>query len=93
MDLLQHGVDRSVIAMWLGHEPNVTVNVTGCDGSKTLAGLSRRGRCPEGELVAMARRRRMVEKGPVFWAFVKNTYLTRRHPARVSVNVCRGFVV
>lgn len=27
MDLLQHGVDRSVIALWLGHETLETVNV------------------------------------------------------------------
>lgn len=27
MDLLQHGVDRSVIALWLGHEALETVNV------------------------------------------------------------------
>ena len=27
MDLLQHGVDRSVIALWLGHETMDTVNV------------------------------------------------------------------
>ena len=27
MDLLQHGVDRSVLALWLGHETLETVNV------------------------------------------------------------------
>jgi site-specific recombinase XerD len=27
MDLLQHGVDRSVIALWLGHETLETVNI------------------------------------------------------------------
>jgi len=27
MDLLQHGVDRSVIALWLGHETLETVNM------------------------------------------------------------------
>lgn len=27
MDLLQHGVDRSVIALWLGHETLETVDV------------------------------------------------------------------
>ena len=27
MDLLQHGVDRSVIALWLGHETLATVDV------------------------------------------------------------------
>lgn len=27
MDLLQHGVDRSVIALWLGHETPETVEV------------------------------------------------------------------
>ncbi len=27
MDLLQHGVDRTVIALWLGHETLETVNV------------------------------------------------------------------
>ncbi len=27
MDLLQHGVDRSVIALWLGHETLGTVDV------------------------------------------------------------------
>ena len=27
MDLLQHGVDRSVIALWLGHERLETVDV------------------------------------------------------------------
>ena len=27
MDLLQHGVDRSVIALWLGHEKMETVQV------------------------------------------------------------------
>jgi integrase len=27
MDLLQHGVDRSVIALWLGHETLDTVDV------------------------------------------------------------------
>ena len=27
MELLQHGVDRSVIALWLGHETLETVNV------------------------------------------------------------------
>jgi site-specific recombinase XerD len=27
MDLLQHGVDRSVIALWLGHESVETTNV------------------------------------------------------------------
>jgi len=27
MDLLQHGVDRTVIALWLGHESTETVDV------------------------------------------------------------------
>ena len=27
MDLLQHGVDRSVIALWLGHESMETVQI------------------------------------------------------------------
>jgi integrase/recombinase XerD len=27
MDLLHHGVDRSVIALWLGHESPETTNV------------------------------------------------------------------
>ncbi len=27
MDLLQHGVDRSVIALWLGHESMVTTEI------------------------------------------------------------------
>jgi site-specific recombinase XerD len=27
MDLLQHGVDRTVIALWLGHETLETVDV------------------------------------------------------------------
>ncbi len=27
MDLLQHGVDRSVIALWLGHESVVTTQM------------------------------------------------------------------
>ena len=27
MDLLQHGVDRSMIALWLGHETLETVDV------------------------------------------------------------------
>jgi integrase len=27
MDLLQHGVDRTVIALWLGHESTETIDV------------------------------------------------------------------
>lgn len=65
MELLQHGVDRSVIALWLGHETLETVNVyihadikmkedalaktTPLDGSP--------GRyCPDDELLAFLKR-------------------------------------
>ena len=27
MELLQHGVDQSVIALWLGHEPGETTQI------------------------------------------------------------------
>jgi hypothetical protein len=31
-------------------------------------------------------------KKPGFYAFVKNTYLTRQPPTRIYVSVCKGFV-
>src|SRR5271157_4385001 len=37
--------------------------------------------------------RRVSVNKRVFWAFVKNTYLTNRPPTRVSTNVYRVFVL
>ena len=59
MDLLQHGIDRSVIALWLGHESVQTTQMyLHADMKMKEAALSRttpfrvpRGRYrPEGEL-------------------------------------------
>src|SRR5437867_4741833 len=43
MDLLQGGVDRSVIALWLGHESVETTQIylAACEFSRTIDHLSR----------------------------------------------------
>jgi site-specific recombinase XerD len=61
MDLLQHGVDRAVIALWLGHESVETTQIyLHADMKMKEAALARttplrvaRGRYrPEGDLLA-----------------------------------------